>query len=89
MQYKSAFIRKAFMQKTATLSLRTSPEFAEQASFYAEFLGLSKTAYVEQAILEKNERAMAMRLQFLSRQLSAKSLEENAEMNAALGDGLV
>jgi len=32
---------------------------------------------------------MAMRLQFLSRQLSAKSLEENAEMNAALGDGLV
>lgn len=77
------------MQKTATLSLRTSPEFAEQTSFYAEFLGLSKTAYVEQAILEKNERAMAMRLQSLSRQLSAKSLEENTEMDAALGEGLV
>jgi hypothetical protein len=77
------------MQKIATLSFRTSLEFAEQASFYAEFLGLSKTAYIEQAILEKNERAMAMRLQFLSSQLSAKSLEENVEMDAALGDGLV
>ena len=77
------------MHKIATLSLRTSTELAQQTGFYAQFMGLSKTRYVEQAIQEKNERAMVDRLQKLSRQLSPKSLEENQAMVAAIGDGLV
>ena len=76
------------MSKTATLSFRTEPRFAEETNAYARFAGFTKTDYLEQAVKEKNERMLAARIQFLSKQLSATSLAANEDMERSLGDGL-
>ncbi len=77
------------MDKAITLSFRTDTAFAEATSLFAKFSGLNRSAYIEQAIKEKNERAMAERIAFLSQALSEQNLAINQELEPALGDGLV
>ncbi len=76
------------MSKTATLSFRTEPSLAEETYAYAKFAGFTKTAYLEQAVKEKNQRTLAARIQFVSKQLSASSLVANEDMDSSTGDGL-
>ena len=76
------------MTKFATMSLRTTPSFADETSFFAQYSGVSKTQYLEQAIKEKNERVLADRISFLSSKLSAQSLAHSEAMDAAVGDGI-
>jgi len=71
-----------------TLSFRTTQEFAMQTREFARRAGMSSSDYVREAVREKNERAMAERMAFLSRRLSARSLAENESMNDSLEDGL-
>ena len=77
------------MNKTATLSFRADPAFVEETNFFAKFAGFSnKTDYLKQAVIEKNSRVLAERIRFLSKELSAKSLSTNLDMEASLKDGL-
>lgn len=76
------------MEKTITLSFRTEAAFADATSRFAKFKGQNRSAYIEEAIREKNERTMAERIAFLSKALSAHSLATSDELDATLGDGL-
>ncbi len=73
---------------TATLSLRLTPELAEQTKALASALNMSSSDYVREAVREKNERALKQRMTFLSKALSARHLAENRAMDAATGDGI-
>lgn len=65
---------------TATLSLRLTPELAEQTKALASALNMSSSDYVREAVREKNERALKERMTFLSKALSARHLAENRRM---------
>lgn len=71
-----------------TLSFRAPADFAEQTKALARVMHMSASDYVREAVREKNERAMKDRMVFLSRQLSAQSLNENLAMEGSVGDGL-
>lgn len=73
---------------TATLSFRAPSDFAEQTKQLASMFNMTSSDYVREAVREKNERALKERMVFLSKQLSAVSLQENEAMDAASGDGL-
>lgn len=72
----------------ATLSFRTSSEFAEQTRSLASLFNMPSSEYLREAVREKNERVLKERMVYLSKQLSAKHLLENEAMDAATGDGL-
>ncbi|MDO8458924.1 MAG: antitoxin of toxin-antitoxin stability system [Burkholderiaceae bacterium] len=72
----------------ATLSFRAPSDFAEQTKELASMFNMTSSDYVREAVREKNERALKERMVFLSKQLSAVSLQENEAMDAASGDGL-
>ncbi len=77
------------MSKTATLSFRVDPVFVEETNALAAFAGFTnKTDYLKQAVIEKNNRVLAERIRFLSKQLSANSLAANEDMETTVGDGL-
>ena len=71
-----------------TLSFRAPSDFAEQTKALAKAMQMTSSDYVREAVREKNERALADRLVFLSAQLSRRHLAENQAMDAAAGDGL-
>jgi hypothetical protein len=77
------------MDKSITLSFRTDTVFADAIALFAKFKGQNRSAYIEQAIREKNERTMAERIAFLSATLSTQSLATCEELDATLEDGLV
>ena len=70
------------------LTFRTTPEFAAKTDELARYARMTRSEYVREAVEEKNERTLAVRIAFLSRTLSAKHLEINEEMRASVGDGL-
>ena len=72
----------------ATLSFRADHDFAEQTRSLANTIGLKSSAYIREAVLEKNERLMAQRIGALSRELAAEHLAINESMDDALTDGL-
>jgi hypothetical protein len=72
----------------ATLSFRAPSDFTEQTKKLASMFNMTSSDYVREAVREKNERALKERMVFLSKQLSAASLQENEAMDAATGDGL-
>ena len=71
-----------------TLSFRATSDFAEQTKALARSMQMTSSDYVREAVREKNERALADRLVFLSAQLSVRHLAENQAMDSAAGDGL-
>lgn len=73
---------------TASLSFRAPAEFAAQTKALAQAFNMSSSDYVREAVREKNERALKDRMTFLSKQLSARHLQENRAMDAANSDGL-
>ncbi|MBC7378609.1 MAG: antitoxin of toxin-antitoxin stability system [Burkholderiaceae bacterium] len=73
---------------TATLSFRAPAELAAQTRALARAFNMSSSDYVREAVREKNERALRDRMTFLSKELSARHLEENEAMDGATGDGL-
>ena len=77
------------MDKAITLSFRTETAFADATALLAKFKGQNRSAYIEQAIREKNERTMAERIAFLSQALAAQSLATSEELDGTLEDGLV
>ncbi|MBC7861240.1 MAG: antitoxin of toxin-antitoxin stability system [Burkholderiaceae bacterium] len=66
-----------------TLTFRASFEFAEQTRFFAKSANLPLSAYISEAVREKNERQIAARMRFLSRRLGAESARVNREFEAA------
>ena len=72
----------------ATLSFRAPADFAEQTKKLASMFNMTSSDYVREAVREKNERALKERMVFLSKQLSAASLQVNEAMDASIGDGL-
>ena len=76
------------MGKTTTLSFRTEAAFAEETALFAKSAQQNRSDYIEQAVREKNERALAERIAFLSIKLSPQSLSVCEEMDDATGDGL-
>jgi hypothetical protein len=73
---------------TATLSFRAPADLAAQTRALARAFNMSSSDYVREAVREKNERALRDRMTFLSKELSARHLEENESMDDATGDGL-
>jgi len=71
-----------------TLSFRAPSDFAEQTKALAKAMQMTSSDCAREAVREKNERALADRLFFLSAQLSGRHLAENHAMDAAAGDGL-
>jgi len=67
-----------------THSFRAPSDFAEQT----KAMQMTSSDRAREAVREKNERALADRLVFLSAQLSGRHLAENHAMDAAAGDGL-
>jgi hypothetical protein len=84
-----ALIKEIIMDKAITLSFRTETAFAEATALLAKFKGQNRSAYIEQAIREKNERTMAERIAFLSQALAAQSLATSEALDGTLEDGLV
>ena len=70
------------------ITFRASPEFAAQLDEFARASGLSRSEYVRAALEEKNGRALAERVRFLSRLFSAESAQIGEELDSASGDGL-
>lgn len=68
------------------LSFRASQEFVEETRRLAGDKPLSQ--YLREAVREKNERAMADRIRYLSKRLAQESAEIADEFDAAAGDGL-
>ena len=75
------------MSRAMTLSFSAVPAFIEQISSAAKIVRQNRSDYIKQAVSERNERILAERIAFLSKNLSAKSLTECEEMGAAAGDG--
>lgn len=76
------------MESEKILTFRASLELAEQTRLFAKSVNLPVSAYIRDAVREKNERQIAERMQFLSRRLGAESAQVNQEFEAAAGDGL-
>ena len=75
------------MSRAMTLSFRAEPAFIEQISSVAKIVRQNRSDYIKQAVSERNERILAERIAFLSKNLSAQSLTACEEMGAAAGDG--
>lgn len=73
---------------THTLSFRAGDALVAQTRALAESAGLTHSDYIREAVREKNARMMAERIAGLSRQLSARHLEEHRAIEGALNDGL-
>lgn len=71
-----------------TLSFRAPDDFVEQTRSLANLAGLKGSDYIREAVREKNERTMAEHMAALSRELSAKHLAFNEEIEGTLADGL-
>jgi predicted transcriptional regulator len=74
--------------RAIALTFRASPEFASQVDQLAQCSGMSRSDYVRQALEEKNARALAERIAFLSRKLSTVHWQISEELDATAGDGL-
>lgn len=74
--------------RAVMLAFRASQDFAAQVDQLARLSGVSRSTYVRQAVEEKNVRALADRVMFLSQTLSAGHRQFNEELDATLGDGL-
>lgn len=74
--------------RTTMLAFRANPDLAAQVDQLARFSGMSRSDYVRQAVEEKNARALAERVVFLSQVLSESHRQLNEELDASLGDGL-
>jgi len=70
------------------ITFRASPEFAAQVDEFARAMGLSRSDYVRAALEEENGRALAERVRFLSRTLSAEHQQIHEELGGTTGDGL-
>ena len=60
----------------------------DQVDALAKATGVSRSDYVRQAVEEKNARALAERVAFLSKALAASHKGVNEELEDSLGDGL-
>jgi predicted transcriptional regulator len=74
--------------RAVALTFRADADFASQVDHFAQSSGVSRSDYVRQAVEEKNARALAERMVFLSQTLSAKHEQINQEMEDSIGDGL-
>ena len=71
------------MSKPMTLSFRAEPDLIEQIALAAKIVRQNRADYMKQAVGERNERILTERVAFLSKQLSAQSLAECKELDAA------
>ena len=74
--------------RAVALTFRADADFASQVDSFARSSGVSRSDYVRQAVEEKNARALAERMVFLSQALSARHQQINQEMEDSTGDGL-
>jgi hypothetical protein len=74
--------------RAVMLAFRANSDFAAQVDQLARFSGVSRSDYVRQAVEEKNARALAERVAFLSQALSTIHRQFNEELDASSGDGL-
>ncbi len=65
---------------TITQSFRAPAELAEQTKWAAGLSNMPTSAYLREAVREKNERVLKERMTYLSQQLSAKHLAKNDAM---------
>jgi len=72
----------------AALTFRADADFVAEVDALARSSGVSRSDYVRQAVEEKNARALAERMAFLSKTLSARHASINQELEDAVGDGL-
>ena len=72
----------------AALTVRADADFVAEVDALARASGVSRSDYVRQAVEEKNARALAERMVFLSKTLSARNASINQELEDAVGDGL-
>lgn len=72
----------------AALTVRADADFVAEVDALARAYGVSRSDYVRQAVEEKNARALAERMVFLSKTLSARNASINQELEDAVGDGL-
>jgi hypothetical protein len=63
--------------------------YGEQTKGLASALSMSALNYMREAIREKNECAIKVRMVVLSKQLFAQPLAENQGMDGGVGEGLV
>lgn len=74
--------------RTVALTFRAETDLVNEVDALARSSGVSRSDYIRQALEEKNARALAQRMTFLSKALSARHLKVNNEIDASLGDGL-
>ena len=74
--------------RAVALTFRAEADLVADVDSFARSSGVSRSDYVRQAVEEKNARAMAERVAFLSKALSASHKQFNEELEASLGDGL-
>jgi len=72
----------------AALTFRADAAFVAEVDALARASGVSRSDYVRQAVEEKNARALAERMAFLSKTLSASHASINQELEGSVGDGL-
>jgi predicted transcriptional regulator len=74
--------------RSVALTFRADADFISEVDRFARSSGVSRSDYVRRAVEEKNARALAERIAFLSRTLSASHKKINEELEGSLGDGL-
>jgi len=74
--------------RAVAVTFRADADFISEVDRFARSNGLSRSDYVRCAVAEKNARAWADRIAFLSRTLSAPHKQTNVELEGSQGDGL-
>lgn len=69
-----------------TMSIRVHQAFADETETLAKAPPEQVSAYILEAVREKNERELARRIRVLSKRQSARNLAENKSMEGALTD---
>lgn len=73
---------------SVALTFRVDADFVSEVDRLARSYGVSRSDYIRRAVEEKNARALAERVAFLSKKLSARHKRLNEDMEGSLGDGL-
>ena len=76
------------MPRELALTFRADAHFVTQVDDLARIQGVSRSDYVRQAVEEKNARAMADRVAFLSKALGERHAKFNNDLDGSTGDGL-
>lgn len=71
-----------------TLSFRAGDDFAKQTGALANCIGLKRSDYIREAVREKNESVMALRIASLSKALASDHLAINDDIVGSIEDGL-